>query len=228
MQVSAIIVAAGRGQRVGGSVPKQFQLVCGKPILYYTLQKFENCRLIEDIVLVSLEDWLSYVSQDIIDRFDFKKVRKIVAGGDARQDSVLAGLKALEGSAGFAAVHDAVRPFVSIDKIEETIKACQRYGAAILAVPPQDTIKIETAGFVDHTPSRNSLWSVQTPQIFKYEILYNAYLKAFEKGVYETDDSALVERFGKSKIKIVAGEYTNIKITTPLDLKLAETILKRE
>ncbi|MFQ6113011.1 MAG: 2-C-methyl-D-erythritol 4-phosphate cytidylyltransferase [bacterium] len=228
MQSSAIIVAAGQGQRIGGSVPKQFQSVCGKPILYYTLQKFENCALIEDIVLVSLKDWLLYVSQDIVDHFGFKKVRKIVAGGNARQDSVFAGLKALEASVDLVAVHDAVRPFISIEKIEQTIKACEKYGAAILAVPPRDTIKVEKAGFVQNTLFRNSLWSVQTPQIFKYEILYSAYLKAFEKGVYGTDEAALVEKFGNAKIKIVEGEYKNIKITTPLDLKLAETILRTE
>ncbi|MFQ5824839.1 MAG: 2-C-methyl-D-erythritol 4-phosphate cytidylyltransferase [bacterium] len=228
MHVSAIIVAAGRGHRMGGSVPKQFQSICGKPIFYYAVQKFEECTLIDEIVLVAAEDWLLYISQEIVNRFDLKKIRNIVAGGKERQDSVFAGLKALEGPPDLVAIHDAVRPFVSVEKIEETIKACQKYGAAILAVPPKETIKIEKAGFVDRTPSRKSLWSVQTPQIFKYDIIYNAHLNAFEKGVYETDDSALVERFGNSYIKIVKGEYNNIKITNPLDLKLAEFILKTE
>jgi 2-C-methyl-D-erythritol 4-phosphate cytidylyltransferase len=213
---------------MGGSVPKQFQSLCGKPILYYTLQKFEDCQLIDDIVLVSLEDWLLYVAEEIINHFDFKKVRKIIAGGNERQDSVFAGLKALERSTDLVAVHDAVRPFVAVEKIEETVKACQKYGAAVLAVTTQDTIKIGKAGFIDNTLSRHWLWSVQTPQIFRYEIIYDAHLKAFEKGVYETDDAALVEKFGNFPIRIVEGEFENIKITTSLDLKLAETILKAE
>lgn len=225
MHVSAIIVAAGRGQRAGGSIPKQFQSICGKPILYYTLQKFEKCTLVDEVVLVASEDWLFYVSEDIVDRFDFKKVKKIVSGGKERQDSVFAGLKTLEGPPDIVAIHDAVRPFITIEKIEETIKACEKYGAAILAVPPKETIKIESAGFVDKTQARDSLRSVQTPQIFKYELIYNAYTKAFEKGLYETDDSALVERLGH-RVKIVEGEYSNIKITTPLELQLAELILK--
>ncbi len=225
MQVSAIIVAAGWGQRLGGSVPKQFQSLCGKPVIYHTLQKFEECPPVDEVVVVTAEDWLAYVSQDIIDRFNFKKVRKVIAGGSRRQDSVFAGLKSLDSASDIVAVHDAVRPFISIEKIEEAITACEEHGGAILAVPPKDTIKIEKAGFVDKTPSRDIMWSVQTPQVFKYDILYEAYLKAFECGVYLTDDSALVERLGVP-IKIVFGEYENIKITVPFDLKLAEYILE--
>ncbi|MFQ5771619.1 MAG: 2-C-methyl-D-erythritol 4-phosphate cytidylyltransferase, partial [bacterium] len=122
---------------------------------------------------------------------------------------------------------DAVRPFVSVKKIVESINACQNFGAAILAVPPKETIKEAKAGYVDNTPSRDRIWSVQTPQVFKYDLLYKAYMNAFECGVYQTDDSALVERLGYP-VKIVEGEYQNIKITVPFDLKLAELILKAE
>jgi 2-C-methyl-D-erythritol 4-phosphate cytidylyltransferase len=227
LYICAIIVAAGKGNRIGGSIPKQFQSIGGKPILVHTLLKFEECALIDEVVVVAPEDWLLYVSQDIIERFNFKKVRKLVAGGKERTDSVFAGLKALEGPPDIVAVHDAVRPFVSIRKIEETIAACKEYGAAILAIPPTDTIKIDKAGFVEQTPSRNNLWSVQTPQIFKYTLLYEAYLKAFEQGLRDTDDSALVERLGH-RVKIVEGENRNVKITTPLDLQLAEVLLSTE
>lgn len=221
MKTAAIIVAAGQGSRVGGDLPKQFQPVGGKPVLSYTLQKFEDCSRIQDVVLVTASEWVTYTAQEIVDPFDFKKVRKIVAGGKQRQDSVFAGLKALEGPPDFVAIHDAVRPFVSRKKIEAAIDACKKHGAAILAVPPKDTIKKEKGGFVDETPDRGVLWSVQTPQVFKYDLIMEAYEKAFDDGVYQTDDSALVERIGW-KVKIVEGEHDNIKITVPMDLKWAE------
>ncbi len=221
LETAAIIVAAGQGSRIGGTLPQQFQLVGGKPILSYTLQKFEDCARIQDVILVTASEWVTYTAQEIVDPFDFKKVKKIVAGGEQRQDSVFAGLKAMEGPADFVAIHDAVRPFVSVEKLEAVIDACKEHDAAILAVPPKDTIKTEKSGFVDETPDRSFLWSVQTPQVFKYDLIMKAYQKAFEDAVYHTDDSALVERIGK-KVKIVEGEHDNIKITMPMDLKWAE------
>jgi len=221
LETAAIIVAAGQGSRVGGILPKQFQLVGGKPVLSYTLQKFEDCSRIQDVILVTASEWVTYTAQEIVDPFDFKKVKKIVAGGEQRQDSVFAGLKAMEDPADFVAIHDAVRPFVSVEKLEAVIDACKEHDAAILAVPPKDTIKTEKSGFVDETPDRSFLWSVQTPQVFKYDLIIKAYQKAFEDAVYHTDDSALVERIGQ-KVKIVEGEHDNIKITVPMDLKWAE------
>lgn len=217
-------MAAGSGQRLGGSVPKQFQLLRGKPILAHTLLVFERCDLVGNIVVIAVEEWREFVSQQIVDRFNFSKVTKVVAGGKQRQDSVFAGLQALAGEAEIVAVHDGVRPFVSSEKLQEVILAGQKFGAAILAVPPKDTIKIEKAGFVEKTPARDKLWCVQTPQVFKYDLLFSAYQKAFEHGVYLTDDAALVERLGGA-VKIVEGDDHNIKITVPLDLKIAESIL---
>ena len=173
------------------------------------------------MVLVTSSEWVTYVAQEVVDRFDFKKVRKIVAGGEQRQDSVFAGLKALEGPPDFVAIHDSVRPFVSVEKIQVAINSCKEHGAAILAVRPKDTIKKEKSGFVDKTPDRSLLWSVQTPQVFKYNLIMRAYDKAFKDGVYQTDDSALVERIA-GKVKIVEGDDDNIKITVPMDLKWAE------
>lgn len=224
MRISTIIVAAGQGRRIGGDLPKQFQPVLGKPILYHTLLRFEKCTLINDVVLITGKDWLAYVSQEIVDRFSFYKVKKIVEGGAERQDSVYAGIGSLDGPPDIVIIHDAVRPFISIGKIEETIHACQKYGAAILAVPPKDTIKIARDGFVDKTLDRDLLWSVQTPQVFKYEIILKAYEGALEKGIYKTDDAALVELAGLP-VSIVRGESENIKITVPSDLKLAEIIM---
>ncbi len=224
MRISAIIVAAGAGQRVGGNLPKQFQLLRNKPLLCYTLQVFERCDLIENVVVVAAEEWLAFVSQQIVDRYALTKVSKVVAGGKQRQDSVFAGLQALKGETEMVAVHDGVRPFISDNKLKEVIDAALKFGAAILAAPPRDTIKIEKSGFVEKTPSRDKLWCVQTPQVFKYDLLHNAYVKAFEHGVYHTDDSALVERLGWP-VKIVEGDEENIKITVPLDLKIAESIL---
>ena len=125
MKTAAIIVAAGQGSRVGGDLPKQFQPVGGKPVLSYTLQKFEDCSRIQDVVLVTSSEWLTYTTQEIVDQFDFKKVRRIVAGGKQRQDSVFAGLKVLKGPPHFVAIYDAVRPFVSVEKIEAAIDACK-------------------------------------------------------------------------------------------------------
>ncbi|NIR51074.1 2-C-methyl-D-erythritol 4-phosphate cytidylyltransferase [candidate division KSB1 bacterium] len=227
MRISAVIVAAGTGRRIGGSIPKQFRELCGKPVLFYTLQKFENCDLIDDILIVTAESWLHFVSQEIVDRFCFEKVKKIISGGERRQDSVFAGIKALDGRPDLVAIHDAVRPFISIEKIRETVAACEKHGAAILAVPPKDTVKTERSGFVDRTLFRDSLWSVQTPQIFKLQILEAAFREAHQNGLLQTDDSALVERAGYS-VKIVEGEYKNIKITEPIDLELAKLILRTE
>lgn len=208
-------------------MPKQFQSIGGKPILAHTLDVFERCELIQNIVVVAAEEWRGFIAQQIVDRFSFAKVTKVISGGNQRQDSVFAGLQALPEKVEIVAVHDGVRPFVSSEKLAEVIVAGQKYGAAILAVPPKDTIKIEKTGFVEKTPSRDKLWCVQTPQVFKYDLILGAYQKAFEHGVYHTDDSALVERLGW-QVKIVEGNHENIKITVPFDLKIAESILSNE
>ncbi len=222
--MSAIIVAGGAGERLGGPIPKQFHCIGGKPILYHALAAFERCEAIQDIILVATEDWLAYVSQEIVDKFAVTKIRKIVCGGEKRQDSVYAGLQAMEGSSDYVAVHDAVRPFIKVRKIADVVTAAQQFGAAVLAVKPKDTIKIEEAGFVDSTPSRANLWSVQTPQVFKHDLLEEAHIRARADQVYDTDDAALVERIGH-RVKIVPGDEDNIKITVPLDLKLAEILI---
>ena len=227
MSVLAIIVAAGKGRRLGGDIPKQFQLVHGKPILYYTLKKFEVCPVVTDVIVVASVDWASYIATDIVDRFGLKKVSKVVNGGEKRQDSVYEGLKAAANLHEIVAVHDAVRPFVSSEQIEKCVHAAAKYGAAILAVPSRDTIKTGENGFVIGTPDRRSVWSVQTPQVFKYEILKAAFEQAQKDSFYSTDDSAIVERF-KQPVKIIMGAPDNIKITVPVDMKIAELLLQEE
>lgn len=224
-KTSAIIVAAGSGKRVGGSLPKQFHQVAGRPILFYTVTKFEKCSLIDEIIIVGESSWLDFISEDVVQRFEFQKVTAVVAGGKERQDSVYCGIQSVNRSADMIAVHDAVRPFVSVEKIEEAIRACQRHGAAILAVSPKDTIKQERDGFVEKTPDRNQLWCVQTPQVFSVELLKTAYEQVMKQGLVLTDDAAVVERAGH-KVKIVSGNEKNIKITVPLDLKIAELLLE--
>ncbi|MCG8605360.1 2-C-methyl-D-erythritol 4-phosphate cytidylyltransferase [bacterium] len=205
-------------------MPKQFQTVSGNPILYYALRAFENCAEIQDIVLVTATEWLTYVSQDIVDRFEFQKVHKLVSGGTQRQDSVFAGVKALDGGVDLVAIHDGVRPCISVEKIGETIRAAQKFGAAILAIRPRDSIKTGKQGFVAESLSRDRLWSVQTPQVFRYDLISQAHHQAASAGIYDTDDSALVERLGH-RVRIVPGEEQNIKITVPLDLATTEAIL---
>lgn len=207
-------------------MPKQYLPVGGKPIFYHTLKKFEACDLVDAIIVVVARDWMMHVSTEIVDKYGFQKVSKVVDGGGERQDSVRAGLQAAE-SSDWVAIHDAVRPFISTQKLEEVIQAGKKFGAAILAVPPRDTIKIEQSGFVETTPERNRLWAVQTPQVFGYEVLLSAYQQAMNDNFMSTDDSALVERMGH-KVKIVEGEASNIKITVPLDLKLAEMIIEEQ
>jgi 2-C-methyl-D-erythritol 4-phosphate cytidylyltransferase len=225
--VTAIIVAAGKGVRCGGAFPKQFQMIHERPVLYYTLKKFEDSTLVDEVICVVAEEWLQYVSQDIVDRFGFQKITRIVTGGRKRQDSVYQGLLATESNADLVAVHDAARPLVSVSRIEDVIHAADEWGAAVLAVPPRDTITISSTGFIENTPVRDTLWCVQTPQVFRRELLQKAHQKAMQDGFYGTDDSALVEKIGH-KVKVIPGDDHNLKITTSLDLQLASFVLGSE
>jgi 2-C-methyl-D-erythritol 4-phosphate cytidylyltransferase len=189
------------------------------------VQRFETCETIDQIVLVVPEDYLEYCSQAIVDPYDFKKVKKIVCGGSERQDSVYLGLKACPNSTTVVAIHDGVRPFVSPQKISESIRLCEEKKAVILAVPAKDTIKRVEGNSVVTTLDRKKLWLVQTPQVFEYPFILNAYEKAIEEGFVGTDDAMLVERLGQ-EVAVVEGEYQNIKITTVEDLVMAEKFIR--
>ena len=226
MKADAIIVSAGKGQRFMEGRKKQFFLLADKPILTHTLDKFENCPLIDSILLVVGQEDMDYCLKEIIEKNRYRKISQIVPGGKRRQDSVKNGMDALSRDANIVVIHDGVRPFVTREMIEDSIHSAQRFGAVVLAMPVKETIKIANAdGTVLKTLDRESLWQIQTPQTFQAHVIKEAYQKATENGFVGTDDASLVERLGM-KVHILPGSYTNIKITTPEDLILANLFLR--
>lgn len=224
--VAVIIPAGGAGRRMGGKVPKQFLRVLGKPILHHTLSLFNLLGAVREIVVVVPEAHLGRAGR-LVKRGGFHKVTAIVAGGKERQDSVACGLAACSEGVRIVLVHDAVRPLVSAKSVRDVVTAVRRYGAAVVASPVRDTIKIESEskpGFYAKTLPRHLLWGVQTPQGFRIEILKKAHQDAARAGYLGTDDASLVERLGQP-VRIVEGPPTNIKITTPADIHLAEILL---
>lgn len=222
MNITAVIVAAGIGARMGGPVNKHLLLLAGKPVLAHTLAVFEACPVVDNVILVGGLDRLAVYQQMVMD-FGFAKVSAVVAGGETRQESCEKGL-AQAANADIVIMHDGARPLVTVRMIAETVEEAGRHGAAIVAVPVKDTIKQgDTDGFVTATLERTLLWQVQTPQTFRIDILRRAQQAAH--GVFTgTDDAALVERLGLP-VKIVPGDYGNLKVTTPDDLVVAEYLL---
>ena len=218
----AIVLAAGQGKRMNSKVQKQFLLINEKPVLYYTLSAFENSPLISDIILVTGKDEISYCQQEIVDKYGFEKVRRIVAGGKERYHSVYEGIMAID-EADYVFIHDGARPFVDAAIIERACVAVEEYKACVVGMPVKDTIKIaDESGFASQTPDRRLVWQVQTPQVFEYPLIKNAYTKLLEEepaGI--TDDAMDVETMTDHKVKLVEGSYRNIKITTPEDLEIA-------
>lgn len=222
MKVCAIIPAAGQGTRIGGPVPKQFLRLNGKPILHHTLAVFENCGLVESVILVMPEKDVEAGRAEWLKQPGI--VRNVVAGGVKRQDSVYNGFKALDTDTEIVIVHDGVRPFATPQMIRQTVEAASQHGAAITAIPVSDTLKqVTSAGLVERTIDRDGLWRVQTPQAFRYDVLQIAFEKAFAESFYGTDEGALIEYIGK-QVKVVAGSELNIKITRPEDLILGSCI----
>ncbi len=226
MKVTAIIVAAGKSKRIQNKLPKQFIEIGGKPVLSHTLESFEKCEEVDEILLVVSEDWLTYCSAEIVDKYGFMKIKKVISGGERRQDSVYKGLLAVPNNTSIVVIHDGVRPLVRASKITESITMCKECKAVILAVPIKETVKRIEDGSVHTTLNRERLWIAQTPQTFDYKILLDAFEKAKSDGFIGTDDASLVERLG-IEVKIIEGDYDNIKITTPEDLVLAEEILRK-
>lgn len=223
---TAVIVAAGSGKRMGKDIPKQFIPIKGNPIIYYTLKAFEKNNNIENIILVTGESYIEYCRDNIINRYGFKKVSHIIAGGSERQYSVQNALKIIDADTDIVIIHDGARPFVMQEDINKIIDETCIYGACVMAVRSKDTIKVaDEDGFVIDTPDRSGLWNIQTPQSFFYDIIKAAYEKAESDGFLGTDDSSLAERTGV-RVKITEGHYTNIKITTEDDMLTAESILE--
>lgn len=222
--VTAIFPAAGASRRMGGDVNKIFLELGGEPILIRTLKTFSQSPRINFFIVVVSENEVDAVEK-LLDSAENLKPYKIVVGGSERQYSIANGLKFLPDDAEIVLVHDAARPLVSLDVIENVIDAAKKFGGAIAAVPEKNTIKfIDNENFVTYTPPRSKLVEVQTPQGFQRELLIKAYEQAAQDKFLGTDDSSLVERIG-DKIKIVTSDYRNIKITTPEDLKIAESLI---
>ena len=225
MSVCAIVPAGGSGTRMGGTVPKQFQSLNGKPILYHTLKTLQNCRTISEIILVVPEKEYETAHTDWLGKLEI--VTKVVIGGEKRQDSVYNGFCEVSQDSEIVLVHDGVRPFLSQKMILESIDAAREYGAAITAIPVHDTIKrVDTSGLVSQTIDREGLWRVQTPQAFRYSLLLDAFNKAKSENFYGTDEGALIEHLGEP-VKIVEGLEQNIKITRPEDLELSKAFISR-
>ena len=224
MKVGAIIPAAGRGKRIGASVPKQFLEIQGRPLLHHTLTVFASCKLIDYVVLVMPRADVDEMGEDWLNKYEI--VRQVVVGGEQRQDSVYNGFSSLEEGTDIVVVHDGVRPFTTPQMIIATVEAAQQHGAAITAIPVSDTVKQAADGFVKQTVSRDGLWRVQTPQAFQCGLLQQAFKKAKKDSYYGTDEGSLVEYLGE-RVKIVPGSELNIKITRKEDLVLGESLLSR-
>jgi 2-C-methyl-D-erythritol 4-phosphate cytidylyltransferase len=228
-----LIPAAGMGKRMGASINKQYLHLDGIPIVAHTISVFEQSPQIDAIFLVIPAEEIPYCREYIIEKCGFKKVATIIPGGKERQDSVMNGLNAMRNHVAdddIVLIHDGVRPLITEDLLCKSIAAARLHDGALVAVPVKDTVKTVADGIVTGTPRRETLWQAQTPQSFRFKTIFNAHIAAKAEGFYGTDDSSLVERNG-GKVHIVPGDYRNIKITTPVDLILAESFLsamKRE
>lgn len=224
--VSVIIAAAGMSNRMGSKINKQFIAIDNKPILAHTLEKFDKCKYIDEIIVVSKEEEVEYCRKEIVKKYGFKKVTNIVRGGKERQDSIYNGIMALNEKTDIVLTHDGARPFIRTESIEAGILGVIEYGACVIGVPVKDTIKvIDPNKVVHHTPKRDLLWAAQTPQCFWADLLKQGYEYAIDEGIVGTDDSSLVEKIGQP-IKMIMGSYDNIKITTPEDLIIADSFIK--
>ncbi|MFH0998354.1 MAG: 2-C-methyl-D-erythritol 4-phosphate cytidylyltransferase [Pseudomonadota bacterium] len=228
MSVSAIIVAGGKGIRMGAPTRKQYMLLAGKPIVCHTLEVFDACPCIEEIFLVVPPDDLETCAEKWITSLTLHKTIHLVAGGIERQDSVYRGIQAVSGRrCEVVVIHDAVRPFVSSRMIEACVAEARVSGACIVGMPAMDTAKRVNSGRIERTLDRNTIWMAQTPQAFDLNLIRTAHEKAGSERFMGTDDAMLVERLGH-KIRIITGSRLNMKITTPEDLSLAEGIIHRK
>jgi 2-C-methyl-D-erythritol 4-phosphate cytidylyltransferase len=226
MKTEAVIVSAGKGLRFMVGKKKQFLLLADKPVLAHTLNKFEACPLVHAIHLVVSEEDMDYCLKEIVEKYRYRKILQVVPGGERRQESVKNGIDALSKDADIVVIHDGVRPLVTKEMIEESVRSAIEYQAVVVAMPVKDTIKMVSPDKkVLKTLDRESLWQVQTPQTFRAGLIREAFYRATEDGFVGTDDASLVERLGV-KVHVLPGSYTNIKITTPDDLILAKLFLQ--
>ena len=234
MKTTAIVLSAGKGTRMKSDVAKQYLPLDGRPVLFYSIDVFQR-SFIDEIILVCAEEDIEYCKRDIVSKYEFTKVSKIIAGGAERYNSVYNGLLAIEDS-DYVFIHDGARPFVNLDMLDRIYEEVKTHKACIAAVPVKDTIKVSDAsGFVESTLDRSTLYQVQTPQVFEYFLIKDAYIevvgnagKLREQGISITDDAMIVETVSNRRVKFVEGDYRNIKVTTPEDMILAEAFLKQK
>lgn len=224
-KVIAVVPSAGAGRRFGGAINKPFVSLLGRPIIIRTLETLAAVPGIREIVPVVKESDMDIFSE-MLDQYSVSRVRRIVPGGKERQDSVFNGLSVIDDHECIVLVHDGARPLIEPTVIEEAIEKLEGYDGVVVGAPVKDTIKEVREDIIAGTLQRELLWQVQTPQIFRFETIYDAYQKARQESFLSTDDSALVERYG-GRIRMVRGHYTNIKITTPEDLQIAELLLRQ-
>ena len=224
---TAIVLAAGQGKRMHSKIQKQFLEIGRKPILYYSMECFQKSPLIQDIILVTGEDMISYCQSEIVEKYGFTKVCKVTAGGKERYDSVYAGLLCCQDT-DYVYIHDGARPFVTEEMIQRGYEAVKRTNACVMGMPSKDTVKLaDPSGYIKETPDRKIVWNIQTPQIFSYDLIRGAYESIRKKDMSNvTDDAMVVEQETGTKILLVEGSYQNIKITTPEDLVVAEAFLR--
>lgn len=229
-QVSAIVLAAGQGKRMGSRIQKQFLDLGGYPVLYYSLKTFEESQ-VSQVILVTGEQEIEFCRREIVERYGFSKVKAVVAGGAERYHSVYQGLKQVPASSDIVLIHDGARPFVDADMIDRTIRAAEEFQACAAGMPSKDTVKIaDENGFAASTPERSRVWMVQTPQAFSRVLIWKAYQAMMEDESLQlgvTDDAMVVERLTGIPVRLVEGSYENMKVTTPEDMEVAAAILKR-
>ncbi|MBQ8982644.1 MAG: 2-C-methyl-D-erythritol 4-phosphate cytidylyltransferase [Lachnospiraceae bacterium] len=228
-KITALVLAAGQGKRMKSTIQKQFMELSGKPILYYPLRCFEECGIVDQIIVVTGADDIAYVQKEIIQTYHFHKVSSVIAGGAERYESVEHGLGAIKGNYadGIVLIHDGARPFVTEDMIRRSIGIAGKYGACTVGMPVKDTIKVVDAdGNGIETPDRKTLWQIQTPQTFRVPLIRQAHEAMLASGNHNvTDDTMLIEQYTGQSVKVIEGSYENLKITTPEDLILAEAFL---
>lgn len=239
---TAILLAAGSGRRMGGDVAKQYMQLGGRPLICHALQAVEASAVVDDCILVTGADDVSYVKTEIVEYYGFHKVDRIVTGGRERYDSVYNALQVIKqqdmripNEDGFIFIHDGARPFLTEEILTRTLQAVSEDHACVAGMPVKDTIKIvDGKGYASQTPDRNSLWQVQTPQVFDTPLIIEAYERLMQKKeelaareIRITDDAMVVETLMKHPVRLVVGSYENIKITTPEDLAVAEAFLSR-
>lgn len=225
MKVYVLVPAAGLGRRMGASLNKQYLTLADRPILAHTLALFDGHPRVDGIYVISPADEVPFCRREVVERYGFVKVLGLVAGGAERQDSVRNGLRACAAEAeDVVLIHDGVRPLCPPGCIDAAIDTASRVGACVVGVPVKDTIKEVEGGMIQGTPQRQRLWQAQTPQAFRFGLIRDAHERALAEGWLGTDDASLVERLGLP-VAMVAGDYRNIKITTPEDLLLARAFL---